>query len=272
MENPEETREKCLNEGITLPEGQTLPFCTCGKCIVKRSRKDFFTKFPYDKNLHSTYVNDYQGKSSPQILKPSEIYNKAKHSGFDNCYRGSLPTSLISTMKLDYKPFKVQIDPTKAEEQKIESIPFYGRSTNECMFPNWGNSKTGKQEKGVIPDINVPLRGNSNYKENYERYQPKFYTNRQSPIIPKPTLEFFGKFNGETIFNQSFVPINFNQPHYFSPHHVRAKDVSKGSIVSPPHVSSNLKSVYQQSFVDFKDKKCLLSEYLKTKGLKQLEI
>ena len=34
--------------------GGRLPFCTCGKCIVKRTRKDFFTSFPYNKNLSST--------------------------------------------------------------------------------------------------------------------------------------------------------------------------------------------------------------------------
>ena len=39
-----------------------VPNCTCGKCIVKRMRKDFFENFPYGKNLGSTYTTDFDWK------------------------------------------------------------------------------------------------------------------------------------------------------------------------------------------------------------------
>ena len=86
-----------------------VPPCTCGKCIVRRLRKDFFTSFPYNKDLASTYKNDYDWKTNTPD-NPDEVYNRSKHNGFEGAYREHIPTSLISTMKMDYKPFKVQIE------------------------------------------------------------------------------------------------------------------------------------------------------------------
>ena len=43
---------------------QTVPKCTCGKCIVRRLRKDFFNPLPYGKNLNTTYKDDYDWKTN----------------------------------------------------------------------------------------------------------------------------------------------------------------------------------------------------------------
>ena len=85
-----------------------VPPCTCGKCIVRRLRKDFFSSFPYNKDLASTYKNDYDWKTNTPD-NPDEGYNRSKHNGFEGAYKEHIPTSLISTMKMDYKPFKVQL-------------------------------------------------------------------------------------------------------------------------------------------------------------------
>ena len=84
---------------------QTVPKCTCGKCIVRRLRENLFTPFPYAKDLASTYKDDYDWKTNP---KEGPEYNRSKHNSFEGAYKEHIPTSLISTAKMSYKPFKVK--------------------------------------------------------------------------------------------------------------------------------------------------------------------
>ena len=46
---------------------QTIPKCTCGKCIVRRLRENLFTPFPYAKDLASTYKDDYDWKTNTMV-------------------------------------------------------------------------------------------------------------------------------------------------------------------------------------------------------------
>jgi hypothetical protein len=48
---------------------QTVPKCTCGKCIVRRLRENLFTPFPYAKDLASTYKNDFDWKTNPKKIQ-----------------------------------------------------------------------------------------------------------------------------------------------------------------------------------------------------------
>ena len=41
---------------------QTIPKCTCGKCIVRRQRKNEDPSIPYNKDLQSVYTSDYPAK------------------------------------------------------------------------------------------------------------------------------------------------------------------------------------------------------------------
>ena len=84
---------------------QTVPKCTCGKCIVRRLRENVFTPFPYNKDLASTYKDNYNWKTKD---KEGPEYNRSKHNSFEGAYREYIPTSLISTSKMSYKPFKVK--------------------------------------------------------------------------------------------------------------------------------------------------------------------
>jgi hypothetical protein len=247
----------------------TVPYCTCGKCIVRRMRKDFFTSFPYNKNLGSTYTCDFDWKNkNPQ----PEFYNRSKHTGFEGCYKEHLPTGLISTMKFDYKPFQVKMEEVTPEEHKIESVPFFGRTSYETSFPNWGAAKIGRSGRTSLPEIKIPLRGKSNYAENYTRYDPKFYEEREPANFNKATLEFYGKLNPDTTYRVNYKPVDFNQPQYFSKDKFRKPDIEKSQLIPAEFPKSNFESTYTQSFIDYKDKKCRLAEYLKRKGMKHLEI
>ena len=69
---------------------QTVPKCTCGKCIVRRLRENLFTPFPYAKDLASTYKDDYDWKTNQ---KEGPEYNRSKHNSFEGAYKEHIPTS-----------------------------------------------------------------------------------------------------------------------------------------------------------------------------------
>jgi len=251
-------------------ENCEVPFCTCGKCIVRRLRKGFFTNFPYNPDIASTYGNDYDWKTNHNS---PNFYNRSKHTGFEGAYRENLPTSLISTMKFDYRPFKVKVEEKEPEQHQVLSVPFIGRSTYQTKFPHWGATLVTAKPKVVLPEIKVPINGDSNYKENYVRYDPNFYKKRDLVNPGNSNLNFYGKINPETTYSNSYKPIDFNQPHYFQKEKYKKYTVEGKSTLEPAKFpKSNFESLYSQSFLDFKDKKCELAEFLKKKGLKHLEI
>ncbi len=252
-----------------IKELENVPFCSCGKCIVKRLRKSHNTNFPYNKSISSTYGTDFDAK--PMGGSPN-FYNRSKHSGFEGSYREHLPTGLMSTMKFDFKPFRVKIEDKPQEEVKIVSVPFNGRSSYQTAYPNWGALSANKEAGSELPEIKVPFRGNSNYAENYLKHSAEFYKKREM-TKNHPTLGFYGKFMAESSNNSSYKPIDFNQPHYFNKERItKTKVEGKSSLVPAEFPKSNFESLYGSSYIDYRDKRCQLAEYLKTKGLKSLEI
>jgi hypothetical protein len=244
----------------------TVPVCTCGKCLVKRLRKNFFTSFPYNKGLSSTYGTDYPGKNP---IGKEDLYNRAKHTGFEGVYKEHLPTSLMSTMKYDFKPFQVKLEDEKPTEHKVESIPFFGRSMYNTHYPNWGSTLIGKEKPEVLPEIKVPLRGKPHYKENYIAYDPNFYQKRDPTNFAKDTLQFFGKVQPETTYGTSFKPVDFNQPHYFPKDTFKKTDIERTSLIPTDFPTPD--TLYQTDYKPY-DSKCRLAEYLKSRGMRQLEI
>jgi hypothetical protein len=233
-------------------------------------RKDTYTNFPYGKNLASTYSGDFDLKD---IKRSPDIYLRSKHSGFDGLYKEHLPTGLISTMKFDFKPFKVKMEDKQQEDFKIMSVPFFGRTTNQANYANWGDISVGNREKVELPEIKVPCRGNSNYLENYINHDPDRYINRVPMNFSKGTLKFYGKLNPETTFNTSFKPVDLNQPHYFNRKRITKTMVEGKSSLEPAKFpNSNIESLYAESYIDFKDKMCQLAEHLRKTGIKCLEI
>ncbi len=142
-----------------------VPLCTCGKCIIRRQRNPRQNLYCY-KNLTSTYLNDYVRTSTGEAPK---YLNRSKRNCFDRSYKEHLPAELMSTMKFDYKPFKIKLDSNKDDFKKIENLPFYGRTSYNFFFPNYGSASNGNQPKQKVPRIIVPFKGNSNYLENYKK-------------------------------------------------------------------------------------------------------
>jgi len=74
-------------------------------------------------------------------------------------------------------------------------VPFFGNSTYRTYYNGWGSTLEDKTPLEKLPDIKIPLRGNSNYKESYPKFPVDNYLPSNSQIIPKSSLTFFGKIN-----------------------------------------------------------------------------
>ena len=141
---------------------RTVPKCTCGKCIVRRLRGNNFPSFPYNKNMCSTYIDDYDWKTNvPE--DPNSVYNRSKHNSFEGAYREHIPTSLISTAKMSFKPFKVKEEEKQKPKEKDLEVPLIGKSTYNRHYPSWGKLTPNDNTLQPREEINVPLRGVPNY-------------------------------------------------------------------------------------------------------------
>ena len=104
-------------------EKKTVPFCSCGKCIIRRSRDgNRNSKYPYNRKMETTYKNAYvkkgKGLSAP-------YFNKSVRNGFDGKFKEHLTSGLMSTMKFDFKPFMIKLDPNRGENNEFNRLEIY---------------------------------------------------------------------------------------------------------------------------------------------------
>ena len=256
-------------ERVTEEDLQHYPTCTCGKCIVRRLRSRQIPSFPYGKDIGSVYGKDFRWIDP---LKLPEITNKSKQSGFGKQYREHLPTALMSTHKFDYRPFKIQPKEITLKQSTIESGPFFGKSTYNCTYFDWGSSNVGKNTPLAYRSIGIPLRGDSNYKESYPRYPEDTYRVEKGKDKAKDTLNFYGKLIPESIMKRDYKPIDFSQPHYFNKDKIKRNEIEKSSMIPAPFPKSNFESNYVTSYVDLSGFPCKLRDYLNHRQVKYLEI
>ena len=200
-------------------------------------------------------------------------YYKSKHSGFDDNYKEHLTSGLISTQKFDYKPFKIELDNIKKENTLVQSLPFFGRSTYQSAFPNWGNSTPGNDKKSEYNSINIPLRGKSNYAENYIKFDEKNYRPYTQAGINKGTLEFFGKFSDYTTTRYNHRGMNENEKKfYINKQKPKKNEIERSCLIPASIPKSNFMTTYSMNFTDRKNnQKCALAEFRKTHNLKEIK-
>lgn len=247
---------------ITLNgEKVTVPLCSCGKCIIRRNHDLSSTvKYPYPKNLGSTYNAEHNEKP---LKNSCDFFNRSKKNNFDNRYREHLPSLLMSTMKFDYKPFKVKFDPSRVEKIPIESIPFYGRSSYRTSYPGWAPHTKSTDKLSGLPFIKIPFRGNSNYLENYGNLN---VNGNKYPIMkPIDNLEFKGKIQNDTLVRDSYK----NPNNTFYAERPKKADKEKSSLI-PADYPKDYGSTYGNFFKGFDNNDCELAQYLKKTGLKIL--
>ncbi len=245
-----------------------IPLCTCGKCVIKRSKKDHFHSLPYSSKLSSMYQSDF-GWREPKTFKTD--YLKATHSAQENSFKKNINNCLISTAHMTYRPFKVSYDNIKCKTQSVESVPFYGSSTYENTFINYGSTRLAKGIEPNNKDFKVTFRGKSSYTD-YAQYPQEDYLKRNSLINYKPTLKFVGDLAKETEFKDNYLPVDFKQPAYFGGNKLQKGDLNKHQMIPCPFPKSNFESISRTSFEDHFAKKCQLREYMVKTGVKSIEI
>ena len=250
---------------------QTIPKCTCGKCIVRRLREGLFTPFPYNKDLASTYKDDYDWKTNP--LGPNDDYNRSKHNSFEGAYKEHIPTSLISTAKMDYKPFKVKQEEKKKPPEDPFKIPLIGKSTYDRHYPSWGPIEPTGDKLGPPEEIDVPLRGVPNYKESYPKYDDKYYTNGEPLNFSKPTLKFTGDLDPRTTYNEAYKPTDLSNKNYFPDDQLINGAIGESTaLISGPNAPGILGTTYRRDYVKYDDSMCKLRKWLNARGMRHLVI
>lgn len=251
--------EKCLS----------IPLCTCGKCIVKRGKKDHFFSLPYSSKLASMYQNDFKWKN-PRNFKTD--YLKATHSAMENSYKKNISGCLVTTNKIAYKPFKVSLEGIKPKEVKVESVPFYGSSTYENTYINYGSTRLSKGMEPDTSELKINFRGKSLYSLDYRKHDPEDYMKKDTHIYYKPTLKFVGNVSNETDYNQNFLPVDYNQPAYFGGDKLKKEDLYKSQMIPCPFPKSNFESITHTAFVDHFQRPCKLREYMVKNDISSLEV
>ena len=130
-----------------------VPECTCGKCIVRRKLSKLDPSMPYH-NIRSIYTSDYPPKKAYQT---PGFYNRSKHNGFENTYKGNIPDLYKSTMKKDYNPFEVGIEKVDKRPKEPLKAPFSDQTTYNYEYQNWGPANPNPHELLSFPDIQIPF-------------------------------------------------------------------------------------------------------------------
>jgi len=244
-------------------ENLTLPFCSCGKCIIRRDRDgNRGTKYPYNRTMGTTYTNAFQRKGKG-ISAP--YFNRSIRNGFDGKYKEHLTSGLLSTMKFDFKPFMIKLDPSRREINDFENTPFYGRSTYDCNFPSWGGASSGNGPKEKLPLIPVPFRGGSNYTDNYKPFDDDGY--KISPEMKQfASIAFRGRIlndpNGRESYQGRINPFSMEKPKKYD---------KERAIILPADYPKEFNSTYGGSFGPF-NSGCELANHLRKMGRTNLEL
>ena len=242
-------------------EQMIVPLCSCGKCILRRNRDgNRSSKYPYNRNLGSTYTNSFQKKGKGNS---APYFNRSVRNGFDGKYKEHLTSGLMSTMKFDFKPYLIKLDPNRGDNLDLESTPFYGRSTYDSNFPSWGGASSGSGPKPKLPLIPVPFRGGSNYTDNYRPYDE----HKNSPELTQfSSLGFNGKILNNSNGRESYKPVDkpFNMEN-------QKKYDKERAVILPADYPKEFGSTYGDSFGNFKSD-CELANFLKKSGMKNLEL
>ena len=174
--------------------------------------------------------------------------------------------------RVNYEIFKsiadkygFDIDPKKnlKDPALIHSAGFAGPTSNEVDYLNWGSIGKGTINQTKFPDINIPLRGQSNYTENYIKHPTDSYKVRD-PIIPVDSQKPHGKLADVTTYNNDYVPKEGDYSKF--------KPLPNNNFLTADNPPDNFDTTYKINYVDYDDKMCRLRKYLNARGMRFLVI
>lgn len=244
----ENSKNKSLNVN-----GCSYPFCSCYNCKInfqRDSQNKKILKGKENTNMLQNILETNDTSSQGNIYNPKKITNK---SILDNCFKEHLKSGLQSVMKRDFKNLQIETSERIVPKDSIinnnKGSPFIGRTTNSIMYPEFIVSP--KRKKPYISEdlLKIPFSGRSSYKENYEKFDDRYYTEKILPFLKKDNLETIGKLITETTTKETYKNIQPNNnketPRY------SFKQLNSYSILgmSPPQAKDSYLSQYKRSYI-----------------------
>ena len=166
-------------------------------------------------------------------------------------------------MKGDYVPYDTKPEKPKQTSYDIYSGPFTGPTTNQVNYLNWGSSAASKIKQTTFPEIKIPLRGNSDYHDNYIEY-PKESIKKREPFRVTDSQKPHGKLADDTTYNTDFIPHEIENE--------RFKPLMSSNFISSDNPPDNFDTTYKINYINYDDKMCRLRKYLNARGMRYLVI
>jgi hypothetical protein len=253
---------ECTNPNPnTINENSEWPKCSCMKCIIRRERTQRKGNYQFS-SMGTNYMNEYEEK---KMISSPKYFNRSNRNCFDGTYKKHLSSGLMSTMKFDFKPYKVKLDEDNSEKFKLNSFPFWGNSSYRSTFMNYGSASNGNDPKEKLPFIKIPFRGKSNYLDNFKKYENDVYSNRDSSLPINCSLGFKGYMSPQSVKMEQFQPADFvKQDYYFSPKRSFKATREKATIIPAKYHDAD--STTYENFFNEKNNNCQLENFLHSKG------
>ena len=119
--------------------------------------------------------------------------------------------------------------------------------------------------KKIFPDIEIPLKGQSNYKENYIPYPDNKVRHpfKREGQMTKP----FGPFKDDTTYGTDYVPKNPEIDDF-------GDDPNKIPIafLTADFPPGAFDTTYRDHYINYDDEMCRLRKYLNARGMRYLVI
>jgi len=231
------------------------------KCIIRRERTQRKGNYQFS-SMGTNYMNEYEEK---KMISSPKYFNRSNRNCFDGTYKKHLSSGLMSTMKFDFKPYKVKLDEDNSEKFKLNSFPFWGNSSYRSTFMNYGSASNGNDPKEKLPFIKIPFRGKSNYLDNFKKYENDVYSNRDSSLPINCSLGFKGYMSPQSVKMEQFQPADFvKQDYYFSPKRSFKATREKATIIPAKYHDAD--STTYENFFNEKNNNCQLENFLHSKG------
>ena len=168
-------------------------------------------------------------------------------------------------MKQDYLPYDMGIEKIDKRYKDPLKAPFAGQTTYDYEYPDWGKAVPNPKEIMSFPDIQIPLRGQTNYKENYVPYpnnKPRNPVKKEGELT-KP----FGPFKDETTYGVDYIPKDIEPDNL-------GDDPNKIPIafLTADYPPDAFNTTYRDHYINHDDGMCRLRKYLNARGMRYLVI
>lgn len=213
------------------------PYCNCGKCIRRKylSKVNTYDSNNKNKNNINAFENISKNEDKDNKIIPNENNEYELLKNINNNPRRDTTNSR-----------HIRYESTQDSQKSIP--PFIGRSSYELMFPDYKLSKPKKEllQKKIFEKI--PFNGSSSYKENFSKFEKRYYVNRAQPIMKSDTLETKGDMYKESISREDYQPINLQR--YKKINNVNTSQIKRpASIISAPYSKDSFLSSYEKAFM-----------------------